>query len=364
MSSISTRGEGSGSGGASRRKARSSHSAQRRSREADSFSTRYNWFPNQEVNPSFPLCLAINEISSSAVKKRWRDRFTALEITAIDNLTYIFAVERDAKDTAHEAFIQSAFRRIKEELLWRREEDGFAYPIDVIRHKNVSEAKEKSSSAFPSRPATTTAAAAASTAAATASTAADINATRSSASSSTPQGEAAAAIAAATASANTNTMKTRSSSPHPSIYPAPYSSTFGTFGTGMGMGTGMGIGVALPPPTPLSSSKPSAASKYGNGEPSDSNPAEVPAQDSLFSPTFESIASGLFSPFSPPSLFSPANTASLPSSRWADPSQQAQSQSSSTAAANNMPYPATGHSALRAPFSFKAEFDRFSSSRS
>lgn len=63
------------------------------------------------AGPSLPLCVPISEIQGSTVKKHWRDRFTALEVTTKDGLTYIFAVERNNMDLSAEQLIITTMRR-------------------------------------------------------------------------------------------------------------------------------------------------------------------------------------------------------------------------------------------------------------
>jgi hypothetical protein len=52
-------------------------------------------------------------------------------------LNYIFAIERNKNDPTVEQSALNTLRRVKEEIHWRKEEDGFPYQYDIIRSKNI-----------------------------------------------------------------------------------------------------------------------------------------------------------------------------------------------------------------------------------
>ena len=100
---------------------------------SSSDSSRVHWTANQAPGPSLPLCIPISEVLSSSVKKHWRDRFNAIEVTCKDSSAFVFAIERETRNPLKENATVNTLRRIKEDLSWRREEDGFAYITDILR---------------------------------------------------------------------------------------------------------------------------------------------------------------------------------------------------------------------------------------
>lgn len=106
----------------------STHSAQ---------DSRVHWSSGQTIGPSLPLCVPISEIHSSSVKKNWKDRFNAIEIACKDSASFVFAVEKEKRNPLKDNATINTLRRIKEDLIWRKEEDGFAYISDILRLRNI-----------------------------------------------------------------------------------------------------------------------------------------------------------------------------------------------------------------------------------
>jgi hypothetical protein len=71
---------------------------------------------------AIPICL----VSTVSLRRRWKDRFHTLGLICKNQIGYLFVSSRDEDE-----FIPlRAFRRMKSEIKWRKEEDLFALGID------------------------------------------------------------------------------------------------------------------------------------------------------------------------------------------------------------------------------------------
>jgi hypothetical protein len=89
-------------------------------------STERTQIPPSDESNSFLVTIPICLVSTVSLRRRWKDRFHTLGLICKNQIGYLFVSSRDEDE-----FIPlRAFRRMKSEIKWRKEEDLFAIGID------------------------------------------------------------------------------------------------------------------------------------------------------------------------------------------------------------------------------------------
>ena len=73
-----------------------------------------------EAAESFLVTIPLPRVCTVSIRRRWKDKFNTLAVICRDQIGYLFVCTRGE----HEIRTLEAFRRIKNEIKWRRDEDA------------------------------------------------------------------------------------------------------------------------------------------------------------------------------------------------------------------------------------------------
>jgi hypothetical protein len=76
----------------------------------------------------FTSLIPLSRIPTVSIRRRWKDKYNTLALLCKDQIAYLFVTMRDE----NEVRTLEAFRRIKSEIKWRREEDNFCSTLDPL----------------------------------------------------------------------------------------------------------------------------------------------------------------------------------------------------------------------------------------
>lgn len=76
------------------------------------------------------VTVSLLNVSICTIKRRYKDNYNALEVSTHDGIGYLFISER----TDNELRILEAFRRIKEECFWYKDDVAFEHRMSVINN--------------------------------------------------------------------------------------------------------------------------------------------------------------------------------------------------------------------------------------
>lgn len=76
----------------------------------------------------FTVMVPLSRIPTVSIRRRWKDKYNTMALLCRDQIAYLFVCLRDESEVR----TLEAFRRIKSEIKWRREEDNFCSSLDQL----------------------------------------------------------------------------------------------------------------------------------------------------------------------------------------------------------------------------------------